>query len=516
MTMPSMNPTDLAAAFGDKPAIVMVEDGATLTYRRLESSSNRIAHLFRRHGLRPGDHIAILMENCLDVFPVVWAAQRTGLLYTPVNWHLTEDEAAYVVKNCGARILVHSARLDHLGAVVADGNPLLEARFTTGDHSPSGAEILADSLATLPPTPVGDEVEGYYMLYSSGTTGRPKGILPTLTGAPFGAGLAIDSTMRDAFGFGEHTVYLSPGPLYHAAPLGWTMGTVRNGGTALVMETFDAERTLDAVDRYRVTHAQFVPTMFVRMLKLPAQTRARYDVSSLQVVIHAAAPCPVEIKEHMIDWFGPKILEFYAGSEGNGFFMITTPEWLEHRGSVGRPTLGRVHICDETGAELGPGEVGTVWISGGPDFEYHGDPEKTAAAYNGHGWSTLGDLGHLDEDGYLYLSARRTDLILSGGVNIYPLEIENVLTMHPAVLDVAVVGLPDTEMGQRVHAVVTPVDGVRANDALADDLVRYTRERLAHFKAPRTVEFGDVPRLPSGKILRRVLLDRYGETSATP
>ncbi|MBS9374805.1 acyl-CoA synthetase [Rhodococcus sp. B50] len=516
MTMPSMNPTDLAAAFGDKPAIVMVEDGATLTYRELESSSNRIAHLFRQRGLRAGDHIAILMENCLDVFPVVWAAQRTGLLYTPVNWHLSDDEAAYVVENCGARVLVHSERLDRLGAVVADGNPVLDARVTTGTHSPSGAEILADTVATLPDTPVGDELEGYYMLYSSGTTGRPKGILPALTGAPFGTGLAIDSTMRDAFGFGPHSVYLSPGPLYHAAPLGWTMGTVRNGGTALVMETFDAERALEAIERYGVTHAQFVPTMFVRMLKLPESTRMRYDVSSLRVVVHAAAPCPVEVKERMIDWFGPKILEFYAGSEGNGFFMITTPEWLEHRGSVGRPTLGQVHICDESGRELGPGEVGTVWIGDGLDFEYHGDPAKTAAAYNDKGWTTLGDLGHVDEDGYLYLSARRTDLILSGGVNIYPVEVEDVLTMHPAVLDVAVVGLPDEEMSQRVHAVVTPVDGVRADDALVTELVEYTRERLAHFKVPRTVEFGEVPRLPSGKILRRALLARYDEVSPAP
>ncbi|MCD2113567.1 acyl-CoA synthetase [Rhodococcus rhodochrous] len=516
MTMPSMNPTDLAAAFGDKPAIVMVEDGATLTYRELESASNRIAHLFRQHGLRAGDHIAILMENCLDVFPVVWAAQRTGLLYTPVNWHLSDDEAAYVVENCGARVLVHSERLDRLGAVVAGGNPVLGARFTTGDSSPSGAEILADVVSALPDTPVDDELEGYYMLYSSGTTGRPKGILPALTGAPFGTGLAIDSTMRDAFGFGPHSVYLSPGPLYHAAPLGWTMGTVRNGGTALVMETFDAERTLDAIERYGVTHAQFVPTMFVRLLKLPEPTRTRYDVSSLRVVVHAAAPCPVEVKERMIEWFGPKILEFYAGSEGNGFFMITTPEWLEHRGSVGRPTLGQVHICDESGRELGPGEIGQVWIGDGLDFEYHGDPAKTAAAYNDKGWTTLGDLGHVDEDGYLYLSARRTDLILSGGVNIYPVEAEDVLTMHPAVLDVAVVGLPDEEMGQRVHAVVTPVDGVRADDALAAELVEYTRERLAHFKVPRTIEFGDVPRLPSGKILRRALLARYDEVSPAP
>ncbi|TWH17994.1 acyl-CoA synthetase (AMP-forming)/AMP-acid ligase II [Rhodococcus rhodochrous J45] len=513
--MTAMNLTDLAATYEDKPAIVMAGSGATLSYRELEVASNRIAHLFRQRGLRAGDHIAILMENCLEMFPVVWAAQRAGLLYTPVNWHLADDEAAYVVENCGARLLVHSGQLDRLASVIASGNLCVEARLTVGSTSPSGGERLADAVAGLPSIPIDDEVEGYYMFYSSGTTGRPKGILPELTGAPFGSGLNIDSTMRTAFGFGPDTVYLSPGPLYHAAPLGWSLGTVRNGGTAIVMERFDAEAALSAIERYRVTHSQFVPTMFVRMLKLPDETRARYDVSGLRVVIHAAAPCPVEVKERMIDWFGPKILEFYGATEGNGFFMITTPEWLEHRGSVGRPTLGELHICDDNGRELGPGEVGTIWMSGTAKFEYHGDAGKTSGAYNDRGWSTLGDLGHVDEDGYLYLSARRIDLILSGGVNIYPQEIEDALTMHPAVLDVAVIGLPDEEMGQRVHAVVSPADGVVADEALAAELIGYARERLAHFKAPRTVEFGEVPRLPSGKILKRALLARYEGADAT-
>ncbi|WP_420749375.1 acyl-CoA synthetase [Rhodococcus sp. O3] len=508
-----MNLTDLAVAEENKPAIVMAGSGATLSYRELEDASNRIAHLFRQKGLQAGDHIAILMENCLEMFPVVWAAQRAGLLYTPVNWHLADDEAAYVIENCGARVLVHSEHLDRLASVIDSGNPAVETRFTVGRKSATGAASLADVAAALPATPIDDEVEGYYMFYSSGTTGRPKGILPELTGAPFGTGLGIDTVMRNAFGFGSDSVYLSPGPLYHAAPLGWSMGTVRNGGTAIVMEHFDAEGALAAIDRYRVTHTQVVPTMFVRMLKLSDETRARYDLSSLRVVIHAAAPCPIEVKERMIEWLGPKILEFYAGSEGNGFFMISTPEWLAHRGSVGRPTVGEVHICDDDGHELRPGEIGTIWMSGTPRFEYHGDAAKTAGAYNDKGWSTLGDLGHVDEDGYLYLSARRTDLILSGGVNIYPQEIEDALTMHPAVLDVAVIGLPDDEMGQRVHAVVTPAEATVANDALAAELIGYAREKLAHFKVPRTVEFGEVPRLPSGKILKRALLSRYEGTA---
>nr|WP_067662733.1 acyl-CoA synthetase [Nocardia miyunensis] len=503
-----VNLTELAARYEDKPAIVMGAGGETLTYRELEERSNRIAHLFRSRGLRPGDRIAILMRNQLEVFPVVWAAQRSGLLHTPVNWHLSAEEAAYIVANCGARLLIHSASLTDLAEAAEAAAPQLRWRLVVGG-SAAGAERVEEAIADLPSTPIRDESEGYYMLYSSGTTGRPKGILPTLTGQPFGVGLGIDHLMGTAFGFGPDSVYLSPGPLYHAAPLGWTFGTVRNGGTAIVMEKFDAEQTLRLIDRFRVTHAQFVPTMFVRMLKLPSDIRERYDVSSIHLVVHAAAPCPVEVKERMIEWFGPKLTEFYSGSEGTGFFMIDTPEWLTHRGSVGKAVQGVVHICDDDGNELAPGEVGTVWFGDIRRFEYLGDPAKTAEAFNDKGWNTLGDLGHVDRDGYLYLSARRSDLILSGGVNIYPQEIEDALTLHPAVLDVAVIGLPDDEMGQRVHAVVQPAPDVTPGPDLARELIDYCRDRLAHYKAPRSVSFGEVPRLPSGKILRRQLLADY-------
>jgi len=502
-----MHLTRLARELGGKPAIVMGASGDTLTYRELEARSNRIAHLFRRRGLRPGDHIALLFGNTIDVFPVVWAAQRAGLLYTPVNWHLAESEASYIVRNCEARLLVSSAELEPLAAAVTGD---LERLMTGGRVA--GVESLDDAAASCSDEPIEDEVEGYYMLYSSGTTGRPKGILPELTGAPFGTGLPIDHLMADRFGFGRDTVYLSTGPIYHAAPLGWTTGTVRGGGTAVVIEKFDAEDTLRLIERHGVTHGQFVPTMFVRMLKLPAAIRDRYDVSSLRVVVHAAAPCPVEVKDRMIDWFGPKLVEFYAGSEGSGFCMIDTPSWLAHRGSVGKPVLGVVHILDDEGRELGPHETGTVWFGETRRFAYHGDPEKTAGVHNDRGWNTLGDLGHVDEDGYLYLSDRRTDLILSGGVNIYPREIEDLLALHPAVEDVAVVGLPDAEFGQRVHAVVQPAG--TAGPDLADELIAYCRDNLGHYKCPKTVSFEDVPRLPSGKILRRELLRRH-EGAAT-
>jgi len=498
-----VNLTDLARSLDGKPAVIMGGSGERMSYAELERRSNQVGHLFRSRGLRPGDHIAVLMSNGLDLFPVVWAAQRTGLLYTLVNWHLSGDEAAYIVADCGARLLVSSDDLEDLAAAAA------------GSAERLTASELVVSAAALPGTPVPGEVEGYYMFYSSGTTGRPKGIMPELTGQPFGTGLNIDSMMRSAFGFSEASVYLSTGPLYHAAPLGWSIGTIRNGGTVVVMERFDAEQALALIGRYQVTHGQFVPTMFVRMLKLPPATRSGFDVSSLRVAVHAAAPVSVEVKERMIDWFGPTLSEYYAGSEGTGFCMIDTPAWLTHKGSVGRPLRSEVHICSDDGTELPAGSTGTIWFSGTQRFEYHNDPAKTASAYNERGWNTLGDMGYVDDEGYLYLADRRTDLILSGGVNIYPREIEDVLALHPAVADVAVFGVPDEEMGQRVHAVVQPAVAGSGSPSLGDELIGYCRSRIAHYKAPRSVSFAsELPRTPSGKMLRRVLVDQYRSSGA--
>lgn len=355
-----MQLTELAAELKDKPAVVMGDSGATLSYRELEHRSNRIARMFRARGLHTGDHVALLFDNTIDLFPIVWAAQRSGLYYTPVNWHLSEAEATYIVENCEARLLLYSPGLEGLAAAIGRAHPGLE-RIASGDTP--GAPSLPDLVQAVSTEPIEDEAEGYYMFYSSGTTGRPKGILPEISGLPFGGGLPIDHRMAAGFGFGRETVYLSPGPIYHAAPLAWTIGTIRNGGTAVVMEKFDAENALRLIERYRISHGQFVPTMFVRMLKLPEEVRRRYDVSSLRAVIHSAAPCPVEVKERMIDWFGPKLVEFYGGTEGSGFFMIDTPAWLAHRGSVGTALRGVVHICDDEGNELGPGEIGTVWFS---------------------------------------------------------------------------------------------------------------------------------------------------------
>lgn len=497
--MGTMHLTKLAEELGDKPAAVMGESGEAMTYAELEAASNRIAHVFADLGLRVGDHVAILMENRLEMLPVVWAAQRSGLFYTPVNWHLTSDEAAYIVDNCGASVLISTPLLaDLTQACIATIAREITLLTVGGD--------LDELAAAAPSTPRPDEVEGIYMFYSSGTTGRPKGILPALAHDPFGTGLTIEHMMADAFGFGRDTVYLSPGPLYHAAPLGWTIGTIRNGGTAVVMEKFDAREALRLIRDHRVTAAQFVPTMFVRMLKLPDEVRTSFNVSSLRIVIHAGAPCAVDVKQRMIGWLGPILVEFYSGSEGTGFFMVDSEAWLQRPGTVGKAMLGTVHICDDEGTELPAGEIGTVWFGDVKRFEYHGDPAKTASAWNDKGWNTLGDLGRVDEDGYLYLSDRRTDLILSGGVNIYPREIEEALILHPAVDDIVVVGVADEEFGQRVHAYVQAAPTVEAGPGLGAELSAFARERVARFKVPRGWTFlSEVPRLPSGKVLRRNL-----------
>jgi long-chain acyl-CoA synthetase len=506
-----MNLTELAREHGDKPAVIMGGTGAAMSFAELERRSNQVAHLFRARGLRAGDRIAVLMQNELDLFPVIWAAQRTGLYYAPVNWHLSAEEAAYIVADCGARLLISSAGLEPLAAAAAVAAPALDGRLVAGGAAlAAGAESLDAAIEGLPGTPVDDETEGWYMFYSSGTTGKPKGIVRPLTGQPFGTGLGTETVMRLVFGFSPSSVYLCPGPLYHAAPLAWSIGTIRNGGTVVVMERFDAATALSLIERYRVTEGQFVPTMFVRMLRLPQAERDRYDLSSLRLVVHAAAPIAVEVKREMIDWLGPVLAEYYAGSEANGICVIDSSDWLAHPGSVGRPLGVEVHICAEDGTEVPTGEVGTVWFSGGSPFTYHNDPGKTASAFNASGWSTLGDMGYLDDEGYLYLADRRTDLIVSGGVNIYPREVEEALAAHPAVADVAVIGIPDEEMGQRVHAVVQPAVAGAGSTELAAELIDFCRARIARFKAPGSVSFEDsLPRTPTGKMLRRVVADRY-------
>ena len=492
-----------------KAAVIMADGSRQVTYGELEARSRQVARLLASLGVQVGAHVAIMLANRPEYFEIAWGAQRAGTYWTPVNWHLTAEEAAYIVADCGASVVFASpetaeaaARLPGVRVFVTEfpGRP-----GHCGAPGDPGLASYEAAIAGLSAEPIDAEVEGSTVFYSSGTTGRPKGIKRAAEFPPFGTGLALDQVMSLVYGFGPDSVYLCPGPLYHAAPLGFSMGTQRNGGTVVLMDRFDPAGSLRAIEAHQVTHVQFVPTHFVRLLRLPEPERRGFDLGTLRRVIHAAAPCPVEVKQRMIDWLGPVICEYYAGSEGNGMTVIDTPDWLSHPGSVGRSLSAAVHIVDERGRELPAGEDGLIYFEGAA-FEYHNDPAKTAGSRDERGWSTLGDIGHLDADGFLYLSDRRTDLIISGGVNLYPREIEESLIGHPAVADVAVIGLPDPEMGQSVLAIVQPSGQAAGSPELAAELIAYCRSRLAAFKCPRSVEFvAALPRTPTGKLLRRQL-----------
>jgi long-chain acyl-CoA synthetase len=507
-----MWPGKWAAERPEHVAYVMAGSGETVTYARLNDRSNQLAQLFWDAGLRFGDHIAILMENRAEYFEPCWAAQRSGLFFTCINSHFNADEVAYIVDDCDARVLVVSDTLRDVATEVADKIAHVKVRLAVGGPV-DGYEAYEDALARYPAEPLDEELEGTRMLYSSGTTGRPKGVKYKITRQRIGDLPPEMGMMTAVWGFDSDTVYLSPAPLYHSAPLFYCMSTMRLGGTCIVMEHFDPEGALAAIEKHHVTHAQFVPTMFVRMLKLPEDVRAKYDVSSMKLAIHAAAPCSVDTKRKMIDWWGPIVDEYYAATEGTGGTYISAADWLAHPGSVGRSLLGPIHILDEDGAELPPGEVGTVWfepVASRPGFEYHKDEVKTRDSFNAKGWSTVGDMGYMDTDGYLYLTDRRTFMIVSGGVNIYPQEAENVLIEHPKVYDVAVFGIPDAEMGEKVHAVVQPVSWQEAGPALEQELLAYCRENLAHYKCPKAVDFErELPREQTGKLYKRLLRDRY-------
>ncbi|GCD93305.1 AMP-binding protein [Embleya hyalina] len=512
-----MHPGVIAAAHPDRPAVILAGSGRVVTYAELDAESNRFAHLMYDAGLRPGDHLAIALENHPLYLAITWAAQRSGLIYTPVSVRLHPDELAYVVNNCGARVFVSSAAVGELAGAVGERAPRVERRLML-DGARAGFEAYEEAVRPYPSTPIAVELEGADMLYSSGTTGRPKGVLPRREDHPLGSGPAV--TLYRLLGalYGMNTsgaggdVYLCPAPLYHAAPLRYCMQFLRGGHTVVVLERFDAEAALAAIERYRVTHSQWVPTMFVRMLKLPAEVRDRHDLSSLRYAVHASAPCPPEVKERMLEWWGPVLYEYYAGTEANGYVACTPEEWLTHRGTVGRAILGTPHVCDERGRELPVGEDGVVYFADGPQFTYHEDPAGTEAGRDpaGRGWTTLGDIGHLDADGFLYLTDRQSHLIISGGVNIYPQEVENLLALHPAIADVAVLGVPDPDLGEQVKAVVQPAEGAAPGPELAEELIAYCRARLAHYKCPRSVDFRPtLPRHPTGKLYKRLLIAEY-------
>ncbi|PND56842.1 acyl-CoA synthetase [Mycobacterium sp. ENV421] len=498
-----------AQATPDKPAVILYPSGKTVTFGEMEARANQLAHLFRQAGLREGDSVAILIENNEHFHTVLWAARRSGLYYVPINTHLTAAEAAYIIDNSEAKAVVGSAGLTDTLAGLAAELPTMPPLLIINDGELDGWRSYPECVADQPVTPIDDEIEGDLLQYSSGTTGRPKGIKRELPHLP---PTEVPGMMAGLIGFwmNPDAVYISPAPLYHTAPSVWSMQTLAAGITTVVLEKFDAQGCLDAIARHKVTHGQFVPVMFTRMLKLPEDVRNSYDISSLQRVMHAAAPCPVEIKKQMIDWWGPIVDEYYASSEAIGSTLIFAEDWLTHPGSVGKPMMGGLHILDEDGNELPPGQAGEIYFEGGMDFEYLNDAEKTAKSRDSHGWKTVGDIGYLDEEGYLYLTDRRHHMIISGGVNIYPQEAENMLVTHPKVMDAAVFGVPDEEMGQSVKGVVQLVDSADATEEFAAELLAWLRDRLSHYKCPRSISFeSELPRTDTGKLYKQELIVKY-------
>jgi len=504
-----MHPIQHAQSRPDHPAIIMASSGHTVSYGELDAVANQFAQLLRARGFAPDDAFAVLLENTHHYFTLVWGSQRAGTLLVPISTRLTAPEIAYILKDSEAKLLITSRLFDSVMPEIRAELPGLDVLTIGGD----GDEDFEAALASHSADPIADPRAGLTMLYSSGTTGRPKGIrpappadldptatIPFVGLATMGAGMPADGSM----------VYLSPAPLYHAAPLGWCSSGQRLGGTIVIIEKFDPETALAAIEKYKVTDSQWVPTHFVRMLKLDPAVRTKYDLSSHQRALHAAAPCPVPIKQEMIEWWGPIVNEYYAGSEGIGMTMIYSPDWLAHPGSVGRPILGTLHICGPDGEEVAQGDDGLIYFENDILPSYHNDPAKTREVMHPKGWMTLGDIGHIDKDGFLYLTDRKSHMIISGGVNIYPQEIENLLVSHDKVMDAAVIGAPDPDFGEKVVAVVQPIDMANAGAALEQELCDYLEPQLSRLKMPRLFDFRpELPREANGKLYKNELRDEF-------
>ncbi len=504
-----MHPIQHAQARPDHPAVIMAGSGEMMTFGEMDAEANRFAHLLRAKGFAADDAFAVLLENRIEFYTLIWGSQRAGTMLVPISTRLTAPEIAYILKDSEAKLLITSRAFDDVLPGIRAEHPDLPVLIM----DEAGEESFADALAAQSPEPIADQTAGLVMLYSSGTTGRPKGIRPKppedpdpqavnpLIGlAVMGAGMPADGTM----------VYLSPAPLYHAAPIGWSSTVRRLGGTVVMMEKFDPEAALAAIEKYQVTDSQWVPTHFVRFLKLPEEVRGKYDLSSHKRALHAAAPCPVPIKQQMIEWWGPIVNEYYAGSESIGMTMIHSPDWLTHPGSVGRAIHGTLHICGPAGEEVPAGEDGLIYFENDILPTYHNDPDKTKDAMHPKGWMTLGDIGHVDDEGFLYLTDRKSHMIISGGVNIYPQEIENLLVSHDKVMDAAVIGAPDPDLGEKVVAVVQPTDMSNAGDDFEQELRDYLSPQLARIKMPKLFDFRpDLPREANGKLYKRELRDEY-------
>ena len=500
----------------EKPAYIMADTGEVITYGQLEENANQCSHYFRSLGLQPEDHVCILMENNNRFLEIVMAAHVAGLYYSTISGYLKPSEIEYILNDSGSRVLVTSYEKKEVVADLMDVCPNLDEIIMV-NGTIKNFKSYEEEIAKYPKTPIPICNPGKDMLYSSGTTGRPKGVVGVIDEeVKFGELHDSVAILIMLYNINEETVYLSTAPLYHAAPLRFCIWVLCSGGTVVVMKKYDSLQALALIERYKITHSQWVPTMFIRMLKLPEDQRNQYDLSSLKLAIHAAAPCPVEVKEAMIKWWGPILFEYYSGTEGNTFIAIGAEEWLSHKGSVGKCFIGAIRILDEDGNEVPPFEPGTVYIEGGHAFEYHNDPKKTEASRTSLGWNTIGDVGYVDDEGFLYLTDRKANMIISGGVNIYPQEVENLLVMHPKVLDAAVFGIPNEEFGEEVKAVVELPEGVEGNDALVEELMAYCRDNLAKYKCPKSLDVIDeLPRTPTGKLIKRRLQEKYKQNNTT-
>jgi long-chain acyl-CoA synthetase len=501
-----------ALATPNHPAIIMASSGKVITHGEHEARANQLAHTFRREGLRIGDHFALFMENNDKFIEICSGGERAGLYYTPINSYLTADELAYIIQNSEAQILITSVAKREIAAAAAEQCPKLKRLVLIDADANDPIFVNYETWrGSEPTTPIDDENLGIAMLYSSGTTGRPKGILRPMPVSLPSEPLPLWGFLNTLWKYRDGLTYLSPAPLYHSAPQAAVGLAIRRGGTVIVMEHFDPEQYLSLVEKYKVTHSQLVPTMFSRMLKLPEEVRTKYDLSTLEVAVHAAAPCPVPVKEQMIQWWGPIIEEYYGATEGLGFAACDTEQWLAHKGTVGKVLIGELHILDDDMNPVPQGEPGTLWFKPANPFTYFNDVEKTKESTSADGeLTTVGDVGYLDEDDFLFLTDRATFMIISGGVNIYPQESENLLITHPKVADAAVFGVPNVDLGEEVKAVVQLMPGVEPGADVEQELIEFCRENLARQKCPRSIDFeAQLPRLPTGKLYKKSLRDRY-------
>jgi long-chain acyl-CoA synthetase len=496
----------------DQPAIVMAGSGETLTFGRLRAQANRLAHLLRAAGLRRGDHFAIFMENHPRYFECGTAGARSRLYFTNVNCFLTAAEVAYILNNSESQVLITSQSRRAVALEALRECPKVRLCLVVDGPSESDAvRNLDEAVAALPETAIPDESSGWAMFYSSGTTGQPKGVLRPLSDLPPDTLPPLGAAIAKMWRILPGQICLIPAPLYHSAPWSAASLTLFFNGTAIVMERFDPEEALRAIETHRVSYAQFVPTMFSRMLKLPPEVRQRCDLSSLRYVMHGAAPCPAPVKQAMIDWFGPIIHEYYGATEGLGFTMCDSQQWLSHKGTIGKALFGEPHVLDEQMNELPAGTIGKLWFKTASPFSYFNDTRKTAKANSPDGtMSTVGDIGYIDDEGFIYLTDRASFMIISGGVNIYPQECENLLVTHPKVQDAAVFGVPNEDLGEEVKAVVQLMPGVAPGGEVEAELIAFCREHLAHMKCPCSIDFeAEFPRLPTGKLYKTALRDRY-------